>query len=78
MVVVPTAFLDDFEEIINACRTVGAKYETACLGHAALGISVGVAGFENRERPFCELLSEEQRESCTKTLTEKVYFRGLD
>ena len=50
--------------MIDACRTVGERYEATCIIGTAHGVAVGLAGIEHRYRPFCQLVDDKFRSQC--------------
>ncbi|MFY9462063.1 MAG: hypothetical protein WAP51_02585 [Candidatus Sungiibacteriota bacterium] len=77
MIGIPPRFQGDFQKIIAACKTAGPEYETACLESTAVWISIGGAGYSNKDDPFCALLDGGKRENCFEALREKEFWYKL-
>lgn len=60
----PAFFRDDFPAMVSICEKETPDYLDTCLTNAAVGIRQGNAGRANKDKPFCDLVHQESRESC--------------
>lgn len=70
------SLINSFGEMIHTCKSLRAELIESCLTGVAVGIKVGSAGKINQEKPFCELIDEENlRKTCFETLMRIKYGR---
>lgn len=73
---IPPPFKSDPEKMFGICERAGS-YKGSCIEGVAAGISLGAAGFSNRDRPVCDAAGEQFRVRCRAVIEQKEHVKDF-
>ncbi len=73
---IPPLFKNDFKKMFALCESA-RSYQGSCIEGVAAGVSLGTAGFSNRDRPVCDVVGEQFGSRCRAVIERKEYVKDF-